>query len=248
MNVTKLLAIETTEKRGSIAASLDGKVLQYNELPDGSRSAQSLVPAIRAVLRQLDWPVKSLHVIAVAVGPGSFTGLRVGLATARMLAYAVGAKLIGVNTLQAIAANACIAETGTEGQTITTAVDAQRGEVSAQSFRLVPSRYFVREFYPDPIEDRRLLTFAAWWELANRDADICFAGPILQKIAAGKPEIVQLLDESLWQPHAAGVARLAWERLYSGGSDDLLTLQPYYSRPSAAEEKKLTSTGDRSPR
>jgi len=264
--VTKLLAIETTDKRGSVATALDGQVLLHKGLPDGSRSAQSLVPTIQALLRQVDWPIQSLDVVAVAIGPGSFTGLRVGLATARMLAYAVGAKLIGVNTLQAIAANVCIAETGTEGQIITTAVDAQRGEVCAQSFRLTPSRYFVREFYPEPVEDRRLLTFAAWWELANRNADIGFAGPILQKLSLGrtgtpdgnpcgsarKPAAmfcrspcrnVCLLDESLWQPTAAGLARLAWERLHLGESDDLLTLQPYYSRLSAAEEKKLTPTG-----
>jgi len=241
--VTKFLAIETTEKRGSLAAALDGKVLQYHELPDGQRSAQSLVPTIQAVLRQVDWPVKSLDVIAVAIGPGSFTGLRVGLATARMLAYAVGAKLIGINTLQAIAANVCIAGTGTEGQTITTAIDAQRGEVSTQTFRLTPSRFFARELSPEPVDERRLLTFAAWWKLANTDTKICFAGPILQKIAECKPENVQLLDESLWQPTAIGVVRLAWERLYSDESDDLLTLQPYYSRPSAAEEKKLSNQG-----
>ena len=237
--MTKLLAIETTEKRGSVAAALDGKVLQYHELPDGLRSAQSLVPTIQMALHQVDWPIKSLDVIAVAIGPGSFTGLRVGLATARMLAYAVGAKLIGINTLQAIAANVCFAQTGAEGQNITTAVDAQRGEVSAQTFRLTPSRYLVRELYPEPIDERRLLTFADWWELARFDTHICFAGPILSKIVAPKPDNVQLLDESLWQPNATGVGRLAWERLYSGESDDLLTLQPFYSRPSAAEEKKL---------
>jgi len=238
--VTKLLAIETTEKRGSIAAALDGKVLHYHELPEGRRSAQSLVPSIQAILHQVDWPIKSLNVVAVAIGPGSFTGLRVGLATARMLAYAVGSKLIGVNTLQAIAANVCIAGMGTDEQIITTAIDAQRGEVCALTFRLKPSRYFVRELSPEPVDERRLLTFDAWWELANINPKIFYVGPILQKIADRKPENVQLLDESLWQPNAAGVSRLAWERLHSGESDDLLTLQPYYSRPSAAEEKKLT--------
>jgi hypothetical protein len=60
----------------------------------------------------------------------------------------------------------------------------------------------------------------------------------LHKIAAHRTENVQLIDESLWWPNAVGVSRIAWERLLSGESDDLLTLQPYYSRPSAAEEKK----------
>ena len=106
---------------------------------------------------------------------------------------------------------------------------------------------FADELYPEPIDERRLLTFAAWWELAgNSSSEISdlpmFAGPILSKIAASRPENVTLLDESLWLPNAVGVTRIAWERLLSGESDDLFTLQPYYSRPSAAEEKRVTRT------
>ncbi len=236
--MTKLLAIETTEKCGGVAVSQDGKLLLYRELNTGQRSAQSLVPAIQAALQQVDWSAKSLDAVAVAIGPGSFTGLRVGLATARMLAHVIGAKLLGVNTLQAIAVNACLAGAGVEGQTITIAIDAQRGEVSAQTFRLAPSRHFSGELFPEPVDERRLLTFDAWWNLAVTDVPPMFAGPILQKITARKPENVRLLDESLWQPNAAGVSRIAWERLFAGESDDSMTLQPYYSRPSAAEEKK----------
>ena len=237
--MTKLLAIETTEIRGTIALSCDGMVLSQVELTNGQRSAQSLVPCIRDCLHEVDWPVKSLDAVAVAVGPGSFTGLRVGLATARMLAYTIGAKLIGVNTLQAIAANACVDSQFVEGQTITTAVDAQRGEVSAQIFRLTPSRYFSQELFPEPIDERRLLNFDTWWTLAENGASLLFSGPILPRIVARKPEHVRLANESLWQPNASGVAKVAWERLHAGESDDLLTLQPYYSRLSAAEEKNL---------
>ena len=243
ISVIKLLAIETTEKQGSISLSQRGGPLSYVALTSGQRSAQSLVPTIRDTLIDNDWLVKSLDAVAVATGPGSFTGLRVGLATARMLAYALGAKLVGVNTLQAIAANVCLgsqkASQIIEGQTITVAIDAQRGEVSAQTFRLAPNRHFSRELFPEPIDNRRLLTFDAWWDLAANDVSLLFSGPILERIAVCKPEHVSLVDESFWQPNAAGVAKVAWQRLLDGESDDLLTLQPYYSRLSAAEEKKL---------
>ena len=257
--MTKLLAIETTDKQGSVAVSADGKVLFYQKLPDGQRSAQSLVPAIQTTLQQVDWSVMSLDAVTVALGPGSFTGLRVGLATSRMLAYAVGAKLLGVNTLQAIAANMCLARDHGQvvkwknGQHVTVAVDAQRGEASAQMFRLIPSRHFAGKLFPEPVDERRLLPFDTWWTLADNDgqererrdttmeprndAPLAFSGPILYKIADHKPKAVQLLDESLWSPNAVGVSHIAWERLLSGESDDLLTLQSYYSRPSAAEEK-----------
>jgi tRNA threonylcarbamoyladenosine biosynthesis protein TsaB len=244
--VTTLLAIETTEKLGSVAISEDGNVLHYLELPTGQRSAQSLVPTIQAVLQQVGWEIQSINTIAVATGPGSFTGLRVGLATARMLAYVIEAEIYGINTLQAIAANAVIhvdiAGINAE-QKMTIAIDAQRGEVSAQTFQFVPGRYFRHQLFPKPIEERQLLSFAAWWRLADekkRDTEkpLLFSGAILQKIAACKPENVSLVDPSLWQPNALGVSQIAWERIAFGEADNLWTLQPYYSRLSAAEEKK----------
>lgn len=233
--------------RGTVALSQDGTLFSHKELTVGQRSTQSLIPCIREMLSETGWHVKTLDAIAVATGPGSFTGLRVGLATARALAYSIDAKLVGVNTLQAIAANMCLVlqNSGTVveereiAQKITTAVDAQRGEVSAQTFQLTPSRHFSQELFPEPIDERRLLTFNAWWALAEHGSSMLFGGPILQKIAVQKPDHVRLIDESLWQPNAIGVARVAWERLLNGESDDLLTLQPYYSRLSAAEEKKL---------
>ena len=209
-----------------------------------------MVPTVQAVLRQVGWSVKSLDAVAVALGPGSFTGLRIGLATARTLAFAVGAKLFGVNTLQVIAVNACLAgdfgqtEKPHSGRLITAAVDAQRGEVSAQTFWLTPSRHFAGDFYPEPIDERRLLSVSAWWAMAN-DAALDYTGPILFKTAGAKPESVRLLDESLWLPRAVGVSRIAWERLLSGESDDLMTMQPYYSRRSAAEEKKQGAGGEK---
>jgi tRNA threonylcarbamoyladenosine biosynthesis protein TsaB len=225
--VSKLLAIETTEKLGSVAVSECGNVLSYLELPIEQRSAQSLAPSIQTVLQQAGWEIQSINKIAIAAGPGSFTGLRVGLATARMLAYAVGAEIYGINTLQAIAANAVVAGISkiTAGQKMTVAIDAQRGDVSAQMFQFVPVCHS-QQFFPEPIEERRLLSFADWWRLAekkeyNLPQPLLFSGTILQKIAASKPENVLLANASLWLPSARGVSQIAWERVASGNADDL---------------------------
>jgi tRNA A37 threonylcarbamoyladenosine modification protein TsaB len=131
----------------------------------------------------------------------------------------------------------------TAGEKMTVAIDAQRGEVSAQTFQFVPGYYFHQQLFPEPIEERRLLSFADWWRLADEKEDdakktLLFCGPILQKIATRKPEHVLLANQSIWQPHAIGVSHIAWERIASGKADNLWTLQPYYSRLSAAEEKK----------
>jgi len=253
--VTKLLAIETTERWGSVAVSENGGAVRALELTREKRSTESLVPAIQTLLQQADWEIQSLDIIAVATGPGSFTGLRVGLATARMLAYAVHAKIFGINTLQAIAVNAAIhADISgiAAGQRITTAVDAQRGDVSAQTFQFVPSRYFPNQLFPEPIDERRLMSWTDWLRLTenkeyNTEKPLLFSSPLLQKIAAQKITTQKnaasptahaaLVDASLWNPNAIGVSQIAWERENSGESDNLWTLQPYYSRLSAAEEK-----------
>ena len=101
--MTKLLAIETTDIRGSVACAQGETILLRHELNPEQRSAQSLVPAIDALLKEVGWSPSHLDEIAVAVGPGSFTGLRVGVTTAKILAWSVNARLYGIDTLAAIA-------------------------------------------------------------------------------------------------------------------------------------------------
>src|SRR4029078_6236163 len=67
------------------------------------RTAQVLAPTIQRLLAQAEWSPKSVELVAVTVGPGSFTGLRIGVTTAKAFAYAVGADVLGVNTLEALA-------------------------------------------------------------------------------------------------------------------------------------------------
>src|SRR5688572_22548430 len=104
--MTRLLAIETTTFTGSIALLDEDRIVAEARLPDELRSAQSLAPAIQTLLSHAGWPVNSLNLIAVAQGPGSFTGLRVGVTTAKTLAYALEAEVLGVDTLDVVAAQA----------------------------------------------------------------------------------------------------------------------------------------------
>src|SRR3972149_6836639 len=70
------------------------------------RTAQILAPGVRDLLDAHDWAPASIQLIAVAIGPGSFTGLRIGVTMAKTFAYAVGAQVIGVNTLAVLAEQA----------------------------------------------------------------------------------------------------------------------------------------------
>src|SRR5262245_50788842 len=103
----RILAIETSGQRGSIAIlNSQGdslSTLGQTILAADCRTAQSLAPALKSLLADAGWPSKSVELVAVAVGPGSFTGLRIGVTTAKAFAYAVGAQVIGINTLAVLA-------------------------------------------------------------------------------------------------------------------------------------------------
>jgi tRNA threonylcarbamoyladenosine biosynthesis protein TsaB len=249
----KILALETTDLTGSVAASDSHNLLLEIELEPGNRSAQSLAPAIKSLLQQVGWQAADVQLVAVTIGPGSFTGLRVGVTTAKTFAYAVGAEILGIDTLEAIAANA--GERG-EGRgesaqqrtrasssraaspessgkehlfRVEVVIDAQRGELVVGSFALADDGWF------RPTGLQRLLSIDRW--LSELQPRMAVNGPILKKLQSRIPSGITVLEERMWHPRAAQVARLAARDHAAGRRDDLWTLLPRYSRRSAAEEK-----------
>jgi tRNA threonylcarbamoyladenosine biosynthesis protein TsaB len=225
----RILALETSELSGSVAAAADGKVLAELQLDPQQRSAQSLAPAIHSLLGQVAWHPAEIQLLAVTTGPGSFTGLRVGVATAKVLAYAIGAEILGIGTLEAIAAAA-----PDEVAALSVAVDAQRGDVVAQQFLRRASGWL------EAVGSAALMPLEEW--LSRLPPGFAVSGPALRKWAdprpaSGYPARVTLLDRMFWHPTAASVARLAYRDYLAGHRDDLWNLLPHYSRPSAAEEK-----------
>ena len=220
----RILALETTELIGSVAAFCDGNLLAEQQLEPQQRSAQSLAPGLRSLLQDVGWQPPQVDLVAVTRGPGSFTGLRVGVTTAKVFAYAVGAQVLGVDTLETIVA-------GAPGhfQALSAAVDAQRGEVVAQSFRRGPPRGW------RPAADPELLKIDAWLE--SLPGGTALTGPVLRKMADRVPDRLTVLDPQYWSPTAAALARLAARRHAAGSRHDLWTLAPRYFRRSAAEEK-----------
>jgi len=88
----RILALETTEMAGSLAAMHDGKLLAELELDPRQRTAQSLAPGMKTLLAKVAWRPADVELVAVTIGPGSFTGLRLGITTAKTFAYALGAE------------------------------------------------------------------------------------------------------------------------------------------------------------
>ncbi len=104
--MSKILLIETATEVCGAAISVDGEVVAIREDPDAQNHAALLTLQIKACLREANLGITEIDAVAVSAGPGSYTSLRVGVATAKGICYALNKPLIAVNTLQALAKSA----------------------------------------------------------------------------------------------------------------------------------------------
>ncbi len=223
-----VLGIETSGLAGSIALWRGTGCLSEVRLEEAPRRhAQTLVSQIGVLLHESDHTVRDLHAVAVSIGPGSFTGLRVGVVCAKTLAYATGCQLAAVDTLRAIAAN-CPADV----ERVHVIADALRGDAYVATYNL--SADIWQAEHPPTIAAAE-----AW--LAERAPGEVISGPGLASYADLVPTGCRRLPAEAWTPRAAVVARLGLEQLERGEQADCATLVPFYLRRSAAEERKLRS-------
>lgn len=128
--MVKILAIETSTSICSVSVHGDGELISLCELNEPGVHAERLVLLIEEVLQKAELGFKDLDAIAVSEGPGSYTGLRIGVSTAKGLAFGLNRPLIGVNTLQALAS----AVPMEEGDLVIPVLDARRMEVYREVF------------------------------------------------------------------------------------------------------------------
>ncbi len=227
---TRLLAIEGSGLLGSLAlAELSSEVLlpiSYAELPAGQRSAKSLAPALANILATAGWVPREVEVVAVTTGPGSFTSLRIAVTTAKAFAYAVGAKVIGVHSLSAMARQAAV--TGP----VWTLLDAQRGELFAAKFS-------AEELATVTAPTQTLVLSEADWLAKLQPGDTVLGPPVAKLLAKLPPGVV--VSAANPQLSANSVAEIAATQFLAGQCDDPISLLPNYYRLSAAEEKLLGS-------
>ena len=126
----KILSIETSTSVCSVAVHNAGNLTCLKELNESGAHAEKLMGLIDLVLSEAGLSYNGLDAIAVSEGPGSYTGLRIGVSTAKGLAFALGKPLIGINTLQAIASG----HTYAQGEVGIAVLDARRMEVFSQVF------------------------------------------------------------------------------------------------------------------
>lgn len=239
----RILAIDTSVGFGSAAAVDDEGAAEQPLGPAGSH-ARVLTAVLANLVEQRGWsagpsPLRCLgagDVIAVTRGPGSFTGLRVGVTAAKALAWTSGASLVGVSGFEAIARRTARLADWHDHE-LEIAYDAGRGEV------------FVATAQPSGIGwqvgEPRLMPVASWLESLQPGRRI--TGPALDAIAdlVTHRGGLHLAPTEAWYPAAADAAAIAGRRAASGCMDDPQTLVPDYLRPSYAEER--TAPGGRTP-
>jgi tRNA threonylcarbamoyladenosine biosynthesis protein TsaB len=128
-----VLALDTSTAQVSVAFGDDGRVLGSVQIAGGRRHAEQLAPAIDYLRTECDVELERLAAIAVGIGPGLFTGLRVGVTTAKVMAQALRIPVVGVPSLDLVAWPLRHA-----GRTVVAVLDARRREVFSARYRPVP--------------------------------------------------------------------------------------------------------------
>lgn len=220
-----LLAVETSG-RHCAAALICGDVPVAEQTPrsDSGRHAQMLVADIDVLLSSRQLLPSDIDVVAVSIGPGSFTGLRVGLVFAKTFAWINAAKLVAVDTLQAIAQQA-----PNDIPLVTSIIDAQRGEVFAADYRW-NSQTGLRE----PVSEIRIV------RPEQLDPHNMLCGPALEKTASVVSSSRVVAPPECWAPRPSTIGFLAQAKSANGHYADPVTLEPIYVRRSYAEEKQAT--------
>lgn len=225
----RTLAIDTSLAAGSVAAAAEGRTIEI-ELPIAGEHARRIATALDEAARGLGWKVGDVELVGVVRGPGSFTGLRVGLATAKAIAWAAGASLVGVSGFEVIAWRTARLMDATP-ETLHLAYDAGRGEL------------FVAEAVPAAgapsgfgLSTPRLVTAAAW--VADLPHGAFVAGPGLTHVgeALAARADLRVAPPEAWRPTAADAADLATRLHATGRSDAPAALVPDYLRPTYADE------------
>ena len=226
----KILAIDTSSMVASAAVMDDQKLLAEHIVNHKRTHSEQLMPIIERVLESCDVKVRDLDAIAVASGPGSFTGLRIGAATAKGLAHACGIKIVGVPTLDGLAFNLSFCQ-----GIICPIMDARRNQVYTALYKWEGGSLF--KLMPHcAIALNELLE-----DLKKREERVVFLGdgvPVHRKtIQRALGDRAGFAPKSAGRQRASSIAELALQALERGEGQNAETFVPFYLRKSQAERE-----------
>ena len=225
-----ILAFETSAKAASVALTQDGTLLGESYQNTGLTHSQTLMVMAEDLLKQCSKTVSDLDAVAVAEGPGSFTGVRIGVAAAKGLAWGAELPCYGVSTLEAMAVSLGIYE-----GYVCPCMDARRNQVYNALF-------YVNQGNLERLrEDRAIALADLKTELEQLNGPIYLVGDgsrlTHKTLSADIPDLILPPEHRLHQ-RAVGVAVLAEAKAAAGESGDAATLTPNYLRLSQAERER----------
>jgi len=219
-----VLGVESSGPRGGVALLEDGRTLGEALFEAGMVHGREIAPAADRLLRAAGKGPADLGLVAVDIGPGSYTGLRVGLSAAKGLAYALGRPMIGVPSLDVLAE----AAKGL-GPILATALDAKWDQVYGALYEIRSGR---------PERTTEMLAERPEAFAARVPAGAMVVGDALERHEAlFSARGAKAAPRELWSPKPSIVASLGLERHRAGQRHDAATLVPLYLRKTEAEEK-----------
>ena len=226
-----ILAFETSAKAASVALFQEGKLLGESYQNTGLTHSQTLMVMAEDMLKQCGFSAKDVTAVAVAAGPGSFTGVRIGVAAAKGLAWGLQVPCYGVSTLESMALGL-----GAFQGTVCPVMDARRSQVYNALFTAEGGSLIRRS------EDRAIALADLAEELKTMPQPIFLVGDgseltfkTLKDTVAG----LVLPMESRMHQRAVGVGLAAQKAMQAGEVGDAEAMQPNYLRLSQAEREKL---------
>lgn len=241
--IMKILAIDTSTASGSIALLEDDRLIAELTTCSQKTHAERLLPSIKGLLEGADARIEEIDCFAVTKGPGSFTGLRIGLSTVKGLAWSLHKPVIGVSTLEVLAMNIPYAD-----KPICPILDARKKEVYAGIYKFQDASSRMQDINKDFATcNLRLATRIMPDAAISPNALVeriqeptIFIGDGVQIL---KSQILNLKSQILFAPshlwliRAVNIGLLAWKKFKGGEIDTPETIGLNYLRPSEAEMK-----------
>jgi tRNA threonylcarbamoyladenosine biosynthesis protein TsaB len=214
--------LETSGRAGFVAVALGADLRGVCGLEEPRRQARDLGPAVAALLREQGWRPRDVQAVLVGRGPGSYTGLRVGIASAKAFAYATGCPVVALDTFAVIAAQS---PAGVDR--VDVLADAQQDNVYVQPFARAEDGWHA--LAPLAIQPLR-----AW--LSEREGGARVTGPGLHRHGPRVPAGAAV-DAGCWDAGPKAMLRLGLRLYLAGDPTDAWSLEPLYLRPSSAEQQ-----------
>lgn len=222
-----ILAIDTATMVSSVAVANEKKLLAELTVQTRLTHSETLLPHIEQVLEMAGIAKDELTAVAVSLGPGSFTGLRIGLGAAKAIAYGLQIPIIGIPTTEALAWHYPV-----PGVRVVPFIDAQKGNVYSGVYQWENGTVV-------EVKPIQVYTLTEAMELCGQQETAVMAvGDMVAKKLAGRDDLptnLQVPPQHMVMPRAASVAMAGLQRLAAGQVDNVMDLEPIYIRRSEAE-------------